>query len=141
VASSPKQYSKHETPWHTGHKGAKSRKFIRWPEGVRYAYDMVWNYCAAQRRDWWTQDMELAESIAHDYHISLETVQEAIENAVAIGCFVRTRQRVLYVDGVRRKHPGLRGWCPEFDPGTGPEPSQKPLSRKTGTGTGIGTGT
>ena len=87
-------------------------KSLAWGEKdcLARAYLHVWCTCVEIRRDTFSRDVVISGSLSDRCGVPQSVLLECIDECVAIGLLSRGPGGVITVDGVRRKHSGLRGW-------------------------------
>ena len=88
-------------------------RWYKMPDTERLAYLCFWVYSVATRRDWWMPEAFAAatSNVALHARIPPEAMQNMLDSALASGLLSRKPGGAYLLDGVRAKHPKLRGWC------------------------------
>ena len=100
-------------------------RFYDLPMPERLAYVCLWVYAVAVRRDWWSPiAWRIAlDNVAIHSRIPPDCVANMAVSTLASGLLSRKPGGAYLLEGVRDKHPKLRGWCPKW--GSARDPSKE----------------
>lgn len=88
-------------------------RFYKMEHVERLAFLCLWVYAVATRRDWWMPEAfrEACDNVALHSRLPPFAIADMVGKALDTELITRRKGGAYVLEGVRLKHPNLRGWC------------------------------